>query len=417
MAVRDAVRSHDLAGARDIPAVTDARMRRSVNTMTPRPTSRWADRVPDPSDPEVREYLGELATLMDERRDRIGQHAAEHQPAWAIKALGPVPGDPSERERWQERASAIGAYRELFGHDDERQPIGAEPVADHPEKRALCYEAWRALGPADDTDLRDRTDGSLWLIRDQYQAETAWAPKHVGRELGYVRASTEDARLRVIRSRAEAEVARKAGDHELGAQHEQQAERSRLQESVYRMQESILAGLMDDRRAWEAATEAQRRLTVAADAELRRRNPEIKMEPLQSAEPDEVTDEQRTELDSPHQEQHDYQPRPGCSSWPRLGRRSARRSPNGTASCNRTKTPTMKTWVRRSRPGSKQTVTRCFSRPSRRSRRRIGSPSARPKLANPSYECHDGRGGSAADAASNVDDRPVVVPGHRPALA
>jgi len=308
MAVRDAVRSHDLAGAGDIPAVTDARMRRSVNTMTPRPTSRWADRVPDPSDPEVREYLGELATLMDERRDRIGQHAAEHQPAWAIKALGPVPGDPSERERWQERASAIGAYRELFGHDDERQPIGAEPVADHPEKRALCYEAWRALGPADDTDLRDRTDGSLWLIRDQYQAETAWAPKHVGRELGYVRASTEDARLRVIRSRAEAEVARKAGDHELGAQHEQQAERSRLQESVYRMQESILAGLMDDRRAWEAATEAQRRLTVAADAELRRRNPEIKMEPLQSAEPDEVTDEQRTELDSPHQEQHDYLP-------------------------------------------------------------------------------------------------------------
>jgi hypothetical protein len=36
-------------------------------------------------------------------------------------------------------------------------------------------------------------DGSLWLIRDQWQAETAWAPKHVGRELGYVRARAEDA--------------------------------------------------------------------------------------------------------------------------------------------------------------------------------------------------------------------------------
>jgi hypothetical protein len=307
-AVRDAVRSHDLAGARDIPAVVDARIRRSVNAMTPRPPGRWADRVPEVADPQIREYLGQLATLMDERRDRIGQHAAEYQPAWAVKALGPVPADLGERERWQERASAVGAYRELFGHDDERQPIGPEPVTDHPDKRALWYEAWRALGPADGTDLRDRADGSLWLIRDQYQAETAWAPKHTGRELGYVRASAEDARQRVIRSQAESEVAGKAGDHELASQHEQQAERSRLQESAYRMQEGILGGLMDDRRAWEAATEPQRRLAVAADAELRRRNPEMRIEPLRSAEPEQVTDEQRAELDTPPEEQHEYQP-------------------------------------------------------------------------------------------------------------
>jgi AAA domain/TrwC relaxase len=307
-AVRDAVQSHDLTGARDIPAVIDARMRRSVNVMTPRPVGPWADQVPEVADPEIREYLRKLATQMDERRDRIGQHAAEHQPGWAVKALGPVPSDPDERQRWQERASAVGAYRELFGHDDERQPIGPEPVADHLDKRALWYEAWRALGPADGTDLRDRADGSLWLIRDQYQAETAWAPKHVGRELGYVRASTEDTRLRVIRSQAEAEVARKAGDHELAAHHEQHAEHSRLQESAYQMQESILAGLMDDRRAWEAATEPQRRLAVAADAELRRRNPETRIEPLRSAEPEEITDEQRAELDVLPEEKREYEP-------------------------------------------------------------------------------------------------------------
>ena len=64
-----------------------------------------------------------------------------------------------------------------------------------------------------------------------------------------------------------AEAARKAGDGELTARHEQQAERRRAQESAYRMQEGILAGLMDDRRTWEAATEPQRRLAVAADAE------------------------------------------------------------------------------------------------------------------------------------------------------
>jgi conjugative relaxase-like TrwC/TraI family protein len=306
--VRQAVRSRDLNGARDIPAVIDARMRPSVNAMAPQPAGRWADRVPQAADPEIRDYLGKVATLMDERRDRIGQHAVEHQPAWAMKALGPVPGDPGERDRWRERASAIGAYRELFGHDDDRQPIGPEPIADHPDKRALWHEAWQALGPADGTDLRERTDGSLWLIRDQYQAETAWAPRHVGRELGHVRAGAEDARLRVIRSQAEAEVARKTGDGDLAARHEQQADSSRLQESSYRMQETILAGLMDDRRAWEAATEPQRRLAVAADTELRRRNPQMRIEQLRSAEPDQVTDEQQAELDALPEEQHEYEP-------------------------------------------------------------------------------------------------------------
>jgi hypothetical protein len=304
---RQAVESRDLKGARDIPAVIDARMRPSVNAMAPQPAGRWADRMLQVADPEIREYVGKLATLMDERRERIGHHAAQHQPAWAVKALGPTPDDPGERERWRERASAVGAYRELFGYDDERQPIGPEPVADHPDKRALWHEAWRALGPADGTDLRDRADGSLWLIRDQYQAETAWAPKHVGQELGYVRANAEDARLRAIRSQAEAEVARKAGDGELATRHGQQAEHGRLQESAYLLQETVLAGLMEDRRAWEVATEPQRRLAVAADTELRRRYPEMRMEPLRSAEPQQVTGEQRAELDVLPEGQNEYE--------------------------------------------------------------------------------------------------------------
>ncbi len=133
-------------------------------------------------------------------------------------------------------------------------------------------------------------------------------PKHVGRELGSVRASAEDARLRIIRSQAEAEIACKAGDSELSARHEQQAEHSRVQESAYRMQETILAGLMDDRRAWEAATEPQRRLAVAADAELRRRYPDVRIEPLRSAEPGQVTDEQRADLDRLPDGQREYQP-------------------------------------------------------------------------------------------------------------
>jgi hypothetical protein len=67
----------------------------------------------------------------------------------------------------------VGSYWELFSYNDERQPIGPEPDADYSDKRALWHEAWRALGPADGMDLRGRADGSLWLIRDQPQAETA----------------------------------------------------------------------------------------------------------------------------------------------------------------------------------------------------------------------------------------------------
>jgi hypothetical protein len=46
---------------------------------------------------------------------------------------------------------------------------------------------------------------------------------------------------------------------------------------------------------------------VAADAELRRRNPEMRIEPLRSAEPEQVTEEQRAELDA-LPEEHEYQP-------------------------------------------------------------------------------------------------------------
>jgi len=415
-AVMHAVRSRDMDGVRDIPAVIDARMRQAVTGMTPRSAGRWADRVPEVADPQMREYLGQLATLMDERRDRIGAHAAEHQPAWAVKALGPVPDDPGERDRWRERASAVGAYRELFGYDD-RQPIGPEPVADHPDKRAVWHDAWRALGPAGETDLRDRADGSLWLIRDQYQAETAWAPKHVAQELGYVRASAEDAWLRVIRSQAEAEVAQKAGDAELAARHEQQAGHGRLQESAYRMQESILAALMDDRRAWEAATEPQRRLAVAADTELRRRNPEMRIEPLRSAEPDEVTDEQRAELDVLPEAQQEYQP----PAWvrelaeartafsERIAERHSVREPHEDPDYSDIG-PAFPSWQQQDRDAVLQPPKPPIPRPD-------GWPSARPKLANAGRECHDGREGCVRDAASNVDDRPVVVPGRRPVLA
>ena len=58
---------------------------------------------------------------------------------------------------------------------------------------------------------------------------------------------------------------------------------------AYREREDVFAGTMDDRRAWERATAEQRRLAVAADAEVRRRHPRQRFEPLRSDEPEPVT--------------------------------------------------------------------------------------------------------------------------------
>ena len=110
---------------------------------------------------------------MDARKDRIGEHAAEHALPWAVSALGPVPDDPLDRLDWQQRATSIGAYRELSGYDHPADPIGPEPVAAAPDIRAAWHEALAALGPVDGPDVRGMPDGTLLHLRDTYPIETA----------------------------------------------------------------------------------------------------------------------------------------------------------------------------------------------------------------------------------------------------
>ena len=65
--------------------------------------------------------------MMDDRKERLGQHAAQTAPTWAVNALGPVPADPDARREWETKASSIGAYRETYGYDHPEDPIGPEP--------------------------------------------------------------------------------------------------------------------------------------------------------------------------------------------------------------------------------------------------------------------------------------------------
>ena len=291
----DAIAERDLAGARDIPAVLDARIRQRTGSPVPLPSRPWSAQVPALADPARRAWLTEIAALMDARKDRIGEHTAGHPPPWAVSALGPVPEDPLDRLDWQKRAASIGAWRELSGYSHPADPIGPEPAA-APDLRAAWHEALAALGPADGPDVRGLPDGRLLHLRDTYPIETAWAPRYVGDELRQVRAAARQARLAGIRARAEAAAAATRGDPGHAARQQALAASYQALHEAYRQRETVFAAVMADRADWDAATRAQRQMAVAADAELRRRHPDQHFSPLRSAEPEPITPAQRAEL-------------------------------------------------------------------------------------------------------------------------
>ena len=293
-----AIASRDLGGARDIAAVLDARIRERVHPLLPQPQGPWAERIPDLPAPDRHAYLSEIAAMMDDRTQRLGQHTAQTAPAWAIAALGPVPAYPAGRRQWEHKASAIAAYREMYGYDNPGDPIGPEPSRQTPDQRAAWHQAFTALSPAGGADVHTMPDGRLWLIRDSYAAETAWAPRHVGKELRLSRLGAFDAGLGAIRADAEADAARKAGDNARAARHETLAASYRALRDHYQQREHTLAQAMADREEWEHATEHSRHLAIAADAELHRRHPDRKIEPLCSAEQGPVSDNQRERLPS-----------------------------------------------------------------------------------------------------------------------
>ena len=290
-----AITGRDLAGARDVASVIDARIRQRVDGMVPLPQPRWSQRVPLVR-PGHQQYVADLAEAMDERKERIGEHAAEHQPQWATRALGPVPSEPLDRLVWQRKAASIGAYRELSEYGDYAEAIGPEPVSDDPDQRAAWHEAFACLGPAEGVDVRGLPDGSLHLMRESYRTETQWAPRYVTTALRQVRMGADDAELQAIRREALAKASQQRGQGAAAAANEQLATSYRAMADAYRSREMIFEATAADRREWEAMTEQPRRLAIAADSELRRRHPEHVLEPLQSAEPEPATEAEQAEL-------------------------------------------------------------------------------------------------------------------------
>ena len=292
----EAIGERDLAGARDVPSVIDARIRYRLGSLVPLPAGPWSAQVPAIADPERRAYATRIAALMDARKERLGEHAAEHGLPWAVTALGPVPEHPLDRLDWQKRAASISAWRELSGYDHPTDPIGPEPATAAPDVRAAWYEALAALGPVDGPDARGMPDGRLLHLRDTYPIETAWAPQYVGDELRQVRAAAWNAHLAGLRASAEAKAASGRGQHDAATRQQELADSYHALHGAYKQRETVFAAAMADRTDWEAATRVQRHLAVAADGELRRRHPDQRFTPLRSAEPPSATPAQRDEL-------------------------------------------------------------------------------------------------------------------------
>jgi AAA domain-containing protein len=295
-ALAAAIGERDLAGAREVASVIGARLRRRAGTLRPLPAGSWSAQLPQIADPERRAFAAEIATLMDERKARIGQHAAATAASWAVSALGPVPEGQPLREQWQRQAASIGAYRELSGYDHPADPIGPEPVTGSPDLRAAWHEALATLGPVDGPDVRGMPGGMLAHLRDTYPIETAWAPPWAGDELRQARTGAWDARLAALRATAEADAAARHGRRDEAARQRDLAASYHALHEAYQQREAAFAAAMADRIAWDDATRQQRQLAIAADAELRRRHPGQHYAPLRAAESQPGT---RDQLDEP----------------------------------------------------------------------------------------------------------------------
>ena len=280
--LRDAVGVSSLSGARDVVRVIDGRVRRMLDGRVPALPGSWSQRVPEVADPELRRYLTELAAAMDDRVKRLGEHAVQTRPAWAVEALGDVPGDPTARAIWESRAAQLSGYRELYGYDSKTDAIGPEPGKASPEARADWHAAFAVLGRVEGIDLRGCTDDQLRLRRRMYERETSWAPPYVAEELRLARLQARTAWENTVRAEHEA---RAAADPETVGRHQAAASMWLAMQNKATQIADELAAFHETRRQWEALTDPSRRVAVAADIELRRRHPDVELEPLKSAEP------------------------------------------------------------------------------------------------------------------------------------
>ncbi|MEV0137903.1 MobF family relaxase [Streptomyces globisporus] len=235
----------------------------------------WRNRAAEIEGPEG-EYARGVAELAEQKRLELGNQLLEQAeagelPQWAQK-LGPVPKDPTWRERWIERAGSVAAYREAHQHENERDAIGQRPGRGAVDVRQDWDRAYRALGePEDRMELVGASDATLRRMVERYDRETEWAPPHVAGQLREVSESLSDAERESVQTYIKA----------MEAETPEQAQE--LQEAVEGY-EALTASLAEDReklekvhearQAWHEHTEPTREQAQEAQRQLELRAPE-----------------------------------------------------------------------------------------------------------------------------------------------
>ena len=255
--LRDAVSGRDFDGVRFPAQALHARIRKSLDGRLTPGVSSFADLIPDVELSESdRRLLSNHAEAADDRRRELGVQVAEQVPQWAIEALGRVPDDPVAGVEWEHAAGWAAAHRELVGHTDQSDPLGAAPPAGLAEKYAVWHTAHVALGLRDGGgDEHQLSDGALRMRVRAFEREEVWAPRWVGDEIDATCQRAEQARADAQLWAARAEVTDDDTEREqLRADAAAaQAEADQLAERVAQLDTADTA-----RGAWYAATAATR---------------------------------------------------------------------------------------------------------------------------------------------------------------
>jgi conjugative relaxase-like TrwC/TraI family protein len=253
--LRAAVEGRALTGSRSEAKVIAGRIASAVDVSA---ASAASSVIPSGLSPEWSTYLGQLHEQAEERTAELGARAVEDVPAWAVRALGPVPDDAAQLLEWQERAGVIAGYREASGHEAEERAIPSAPGITQTEARAAWWGAWEALGrPQETRPEAALSDGALQARVTAWEREQAWAPPHAN-------ASLKAAELDADEARREAVLSRFAGDDDAAGEWEAEAEQ---RAAVAR----VMGRTAEARGLWAANTSMTRDLAERAAEELEAR--------------------------------------------------------------------------------------------------------------------------------------------------
>jgi hypothetical protein len=172
--LRAAVSERGFDGVRNVAQVLSGRITKAAPVAEPT-TARTPG---DLSMPVTRtlEILDEKAAA---RERELGPQVVREQPAWALRHLGPVPEDQTEREEWEHRAGIVAGFREWTKFTDEHRAIGDAPGITATEKRAGWFRAWGILGkPEEQREEASMTEGQLRVWIKAGELAKQWAPEH-----------------------------------------------------------------------------------------------------------------------------------------------------------------------------------------------------------------------------------------------